>query len=1285
MGNIFQRSNRSSPKFRTIVPNHTVTWADSPKKKSHPNHAYKSNIIETTKYNIITFLPKNMFEQFHRFANLYFLFVVGLNFIPEVQAFGKEIAMLPILFVLGVTGIKDAYEDFRRYKSDKKVNSTHCRIYSRRPFQRVEWKEVRVGDLIHLSCNEIIPADIVLLKSSDESGLCHVETSNLDGETNLKQRRCVPTVSFAADGPPTKDFKYNVHCELPNAAIYKFHGYVEADGRQIGMDQNHLLLRGCTIRNTDYVEGLVVYAGHDTKAMLNNRTPRYKRSKLERQINRDVIYCVILLLFLCLFCAVSSGIWLGTYTDNNKIIFIPFQDEDMYNPFYQGFIVFFTYIIIFQSVIPLPLYVSVEFVKLGQIFFINSDKELFHEPTNKRLECRALNITEDLGQIEYIFSDKTGTLTENVMEFKCCTIGGVDFPHTPELDEESDVGSRYSLAASSCTGSILENLKLEPLISRELSSATLRSVESVDFNPNTQSHRIREFFLLMALCNTVVVSNKPHEDVMDECGDAVEPKGQKPNTPDKFIERNQSLPDSLKKRSFLPPLASSLNRCHTPPRMNTISSLPMFPPESRPSELSLPTAAYKSEYPSCLTPSEGSIAASSIVSELAARTRYEAESPDELALVRAAASYGCCLVKRTSEKVIVWLPYMESQVDFEALEIIQFDSTRKRMSVIIRNPLSREIILFTKGADSAILSILDKKFKHEKHLKKLVRDTEQLIIHYAMQGLRTLCMGRKSLTEKEYEIWKQKYNHAKLSTENREQKVLEIICELESNLELLGATGIEDKLQEGVPETIANLRKAGIKVWVVTGDKQETAIEVAYASELFSQGQELITINGHDLEETKSLLQHHLGEIKKEERGASLGREPGSPPPKLDLALVIDGKTLTFALEESVEKYFLALCERCSSVVCCRATPIQKGMVVKLVRDCLKKLTLAIGDGANDVSMIQTADIGIGISGQEGMQAVMASDFAIARFMFLERLLLVHGHWSYDRLAKFTSIMFYKSMITVFILVWFQIFSGFSGATNIDSLYLMLMHLIFTSWPPIMNGVLDKDLAADTLLKFPKLYEIGPQDKVYTKFSFFVALADAIYQSFCIYFVSHYTIADSHVGIWEMGTNICTVLVLAILLTIAIETHTWVWLQWLLLVLSFVSFWMFAIIIDSVWIDFDHPVTPYWIMHNTIAQPIHMLIVLFSSVLALLPRFVIRTLQKTIFPDEICKAQMWEKLQEEGETDRKNSVISSSTSERSPQPDIYDHDVYSSQSSLVYNSVHYRHERNGRGNIDIKT
>ena len=338
------------------------------------------------------------------------------------------------------------------------------------------------------------------------------------------------------------------------------------------------------------------------------------------------------------------------------------------------------------------------------------------------------------------------------------------------------------------------------------------------------------------------------------------------------------------------------------------------------------------------------------------------------------------------------------------------------MSVILR--YEGKIKLYCKGADSIIYERL------KSGQDDIMNETNEHMDLYAGEGLRTLCLAVRDLDEDYYMNWWQRYQTAATSLEDRDQKVDTIFEEIEQDMILLGATAIEDKLQDGVPEAIANLAIAGIKLWVLTGDKQETAINIGYSSQLLTDDMEDPFIVDGDTHES---VEQQLKDI--------LSKLPNNDPDEEQeeqetYALVVNGHSLVYGLDESLEELLLAVASQCQAVICCRVTPLQKAMVVDLVKRYKKAVTLSIGDGANDVSMIKTAHIGVGISGQEGMQAVLSSDFSIAQFRYLERLLLVHGRWSYFRMCKFLRYFFYKNFAFSFCHFWFGFFAGFSAQVS---------------------------------------------------------------------------------------------------------------------------------------------------------------------------------------------------------------------------------------------------------------
>uniref|UniRef100_A0A4W3I3K2 Phospholipid-transporting ATPase n=1 Tax=Callorhinchus milii TaxID=7868 RepID=A0A4W3I3K2_CALMI len=1207
---------------------------------------YVNNRIQTTKYTLLNFVPRNLFEQFHRVANIYFLFIVALNWVPLVEAFKKEITMMPLVIVLLIIAIKDAIEDFRRYKFDQQLNNRVTDVYDKEEKDYVPqwWKEVHVGDFIRLNCNELIPADMVLLYSSDDDGICHIETSNLDGETNLKQREVVKGLIELDFEINPEMFRSRIECENPNNDLNKFKGFIENENKiKFGLSNKHLLLRNCTIRNTEAVVGIVVYAGHETKALLNNSGPRYKRSKLERKLNIDVLWCVILLFVMCLTGAVGHGIWLEKYLEIASFN-IPMENGKALSLPYAVFFTFWTNVILLQVLIPISLYVSIEIVKLGQIYFLQNDIDLCDESTNSSIQCQALNITEDLGQVEYIFSDKTGTLTENKMVFSRCSVAGVEYPHEENgmfLGERGQgegierecftvLGGTKSLISSNLQekdvapdSELLRKLNL-------FSSKPLDLMDKMSGDLSLEFTQIIDFFLALAICNTVVVSPANYVGKwirtpsitripmksLDELKQLFQRFSGSRTSPsslsslkDPFIESPSLLVSKLLGRLKVASTSSSIVDQHQIlPSRPTKTTVHPSSPERRAEILknnNLVTETSSST--SASIDDEG-------VNYL--NLCYEAESPDEAALVHAAKAYECTLVSRTPDQVTVDLRD-RGLLHFQLLHILPFDSIRKRMSVVVRHPLTNKVVVYTKGADSVMMDLLDTSTKGKLEIGLYIKEkTQKYLDFYAKNGLRTLCIAKRVLSTVDYSEWLRFHTKAETSIDNREELLLQSAVKLETNLTLIGATGIVDRLQDGVPDTIRALRRAGIKIWVLTGDKRETAVNIAFACKLLDQKDTILNLRS-DI--PSAFVPPGL---------ASSSSPESSAPPSGHLGLVIDGKTLEFALHESLQDRFLELAEQCRAVICCRSAPLQKSRVVQLVRDKLKVMTLAIGDGANDVSMIQVADIGIGISGQEGMQAAVSSDFAISWFKHLKKLLLVHGHWCYSRLANMILYFFYKNVAYVCLLFWYQFFCGFSGSSMIDYWILVLFNLLFTSIPPIVYGILDKDVSAKTLLQFPELYKSGQQSKlpcflwiIFSSLTFWISILDAFYQSLICFFVSYFTYFDSECDIYSFGSPINTAALFMILMHLMIEGKTWTRIHWIIMVVSVLLYFVVGLSFGANCVNCNPPSNPLGIFQNEMTKPLFYLICVISVVAALLPRYFFRIIQGSIFPSPLLWAR----------------------------------------------------------------
>ncbi|ESR58925.1 phospholipid-transporting ATPase 1 [Citrus sinensis] len=1077
--------------------------------KSNEKFEFAGNSIRTGKYSILTFIPRNLFEQFHRVAYIYFLVIAVLNQLPQLAVFGRGVSILPLAFVLSVTAIKDAYEDYRRHRSDRIENNRLANVLVNNQFQEKKWKDIRVGEIIKIKTNETIPCDMVLLSTSDPTGVAYLQTINLDGESNLKTRYAKQETLLKV--PEKETISGLIKCEKPNRNIYGFHANMEVDGKRLSLGPSNILLRGCELKNTSWALGVAVYAGQETKVMLNSSGAPSKRSWLEMHMNSEIIKLSFFLVALCTVVSICAAVWLKRH--NDELDYMPYYrrkdfseegEPDNYKYYGWGLEILFTFlmsVIVFQVMIPISLYISMELVRLGQAYFMIQDSHMYDEASGSRFQCRALNINEDLGQIKYVFSDKTGTLTENKMEFRCASIWGIDYSGGNARSHSEEVG--YTVQ--------VDGKVLKPKLTVNVDPHLLQLSRS---GKNTEEGKhVYDFFLALAACNTIVPL------VVDTS------------------DPNVKLVD------------------------------------------------------------------------------YQGESPDEQALVYAAAAYGFMLIERTSGHIVIDIQGQRQR--FNVLGLHEFDSDRKRMSVILGLP-DKTVTLFVKGADTSMFSVIAKALN-----MNVIRGTESHLHAYSSLGLRTLVVGMRELSASEFEQWQSSFEAASNALFGRAALLRKVASSVENNLCILGASGIEDKLQQGVPEAIESLRAAGIKVWVLTGDKQETAISIGYSSKLLTSKMTQVIINSNSKELCRKSLEDAIAMSKKLKTvpGVSHNSERSSGAGVAQLALIIDGTSLVYILDSELDEQLFQLAGDCSVVLCCRVAPLQKAGIVALVKTRTSDMTLAIGDGANDVSMIQMADVGVGISGQEGRQAVMSSDFAMGQFRFLVTLLLVHGHWNYQRMGYMILYNFYRNAVLVFVLFWYVLFTAFTLTTAINEWSSVLYSVIYTSLPTIVVAILDKDLSRRTLLQNPQLYGAGHRQECYNTKLFWLTMADTLWQSVVIFFIPFGAYWDSTIDVSSIGDLWTLAVVILVNIHLAMDVIRWTWITHAVIWGSIIATLICVMIIDAV------PSLPgYWAFFEVAKTRLFWFCLMIILVAALIPRFLVKFLYQYYYPCDVQIAREAEKV-----------------------------------------------------------
>ncbi|KAM8925890.1 phospholipid-transporting ATPase IK isoform 2-T2 [Lycaon pictus] len=1125
----------SAAAFTWEVQANSRSYNSQFKKKSFlcwQKKKHQSNVICTAKYNVFSFLPLNLYEQFHRTSNLYFLFIIVLQGFPEISTLPWFTLFAPLLCLLIIRAARDLVDDIGRHRSDRIVNNRPCQILVGKSFLWKKWANLRVGDLVCLHRDSVVPADLLLLASTEPSSLCYVETADIDGETNLKFRQAPPITHHELTSPrKMASFQGKVVCEEPNSRLHHFVGCLEWKGRKHPLDSGNLLLRGCKVRNTDTCYGMVIYAGFDTKIMKNCGKVHLKRTKIDRLMNRLVVLIFLSLVLISM--GLSFGFWFKVSEFKAKHHYV--SSSYMHSVASETFIIFWGFLILLSVMVPMAMFI---------IIFINWDVQMYYEPQDKPAKARSTSLNDQLGQVEYVFSDKTGTLTQNIMTFKKCCIGGVIYG--PDEDEDTPAKEDPYLWNEFADRKLLYR-----------NSRLLRTVRA------GEDRLVREFWRLLAICHTVMAQERDN------------------------------------------------------------------------------------------------------------RLVYQAASPDEEALVTAARNFGYVFVARTQDSITV-MELGEERV-YQVLAMMDFNSIRKRMSVLVRNP-EGSIYLYTKGADTVIFQRLRNKGTQE-------WTTEEALASFAEQTLRTLCLAYKEVDEAVFEGWRQRHQEASILLQNRAQALHQVYEEMEQNLQLLGATAIEDRLQDGVCDTIKCLKQGNIKVWVLTGDKQETAVNIGFACQLLSESMLIL-----EEREILQILEAYWESNNNEPHGKGKGHWKNQFLPHVKVAMVITGEFLDQVLlslrrepralvhsgnvevdepwqeldEQKTdflrarrmslmwralgiplrgtglapqaadssssdmlcvqrERAFVELASQCQAVICCRVTPKQKALIVGLVKKYQRVVTLAIGDGANDVNMIKTADIGVGLAGQEGMQAVQSSDYALAQFSFLRRLLLVHGRWSYMRVCKFLRYFVYKSLASMMVQIWFAFYSGFTAQPLYEGWFLALFNLLYSTLPILYIGLFEQDVSAERSLELPELYVAGQKDELFNYWVFVQALAHGMVTSLVNFFMTLWVTHDSAGPIsFSDYQSFAVVVALSGLLSITMEViliiKYWTVLSVLAIVLSLFFYVVVTWVTQSFWLFQISPKTfPFlYADQNVLSHPSILLVILLNVSLNTLPTLALRVIYQAL-------------------------------------------------------------------------
>ncbi|KAK0727353.1 hypothetical protein B0T26DRAFT_694244 [Lasiosphaeria miniovina] len=1077
---------------------------------------FPPNIISNAKYTAWGFLPITLYNEFSFFFNMYFLLVALSQAIPALRIGYLTTYIAPLAFVLVITLGKEAFDDIGRRRRDneanseeytvvkfeepernlgssrpmKKLKSAHARKGSKRfiperdrlsdiqeeeeqtegqgarkgPSSYVseiskKSRDLKVGDVLKLTKGHRVPADVIILKcfshessvhkthdesiaedaallldhadepgqgSSDTAGATDatdqgaaegsatgetfIRTDQLDGETDWKLRLASPLSQNLA----TEELvRLRVTAGRPDRKVNEFAGTLEllpsrqdainsaADPHDDGSPSKAAPL---SIDNTAWANtviasqattlAVIIYTGPQTRSALSTSPSRSKTGLLEYEINSLTKILCFLTLAISIILVALEGF--GNTQDN------------------VWYVKIMRFLVLFSTIVPISLRVNLDMGKSVYSWFIQRD------PGIPGAVVRTSTIPEDLGRIEYLLSDKTGTLTQNEMEMKKIHVGTVSYANDAMDEVAAYVKQGFHIATSADSSS-------NPTLATPSSSYSAAASAGATRTRREIGSRVRDVVLALALCHNVT----PTAEEIDG-----------------HVENS-----------------------------------------------------------------------------------YQASSPDEIAIVRWSESVGLRLAHRDRKGMVLESPETgRPVVKVRILDIFPFTSEGKRMGIVVQfldklhpgapNLENGEIWFYQKGADTVMGSIVSANDWLDEETANMARE-----------GLRTLVVGRKRLSVKEYQEFSAKYRDASLAINSRDAGMQAVVSQyLERDLELLGVTGVEDKLQKDVKPSLELLRNAGIKIWMLTGDKVETARCVAVSSKLVARGQYI----------------HEISKLRRKDaaqEGLDFLRS------KTDSCLLIDGESLSLFLTH-FRREFISVAVLLPTVVACRCSPTQKAEVARLIKEYTKKRVCCIGDGGNDVSMIQAADVGVGIVGKEGRQASLAADFSIEQFHHLTKLLVWHGRNSYKRSAKLAQFVIHRGLIIAVCQTMYSIALNFRP----EGLYkdwLMVGYATVYTAAPVLSLVLDKDVDENLTNLYPELYKELTEGRSLSYRTFFVWVFVSIYQGCLIQGLSQVL---TEVDGPRMVAVSYTVLVLNELLMVAIEITTWHWVMVVSIVGTFLMF-----------------------------------------------------------------------------------------------------------------------------------
>ncbi|KDO32666.1 hypothetical protein SPRG_02367 [Saprolegnia parasitica CBS 223.65] len=1163
------------------------------------------NSIHTSKYTLWNFAFVFFHMQFSRLANVYTCIVVALCFF-SFSPVDPASSLLPLLIVFATAAIKDVSEDLRRQKADRDVNSkpTHV-LRSNGQIELLQWQQVQVGDLLVLYEGDDIPSDCLLLATGSDNGLCYVQTANLDGETNLKIRQ---TVSQDLDLESIPGMPITVSCDLPSKNMFEWSAYVTLGDVNLPASMDNLLLRGSEMCTAGWTVGLVVYTGAETKIALNAASPdaKIKRTLVEKTLDSMFVVILVLLFSISISCTLGNNNWSfevdSKKSKTNKVaaVVAPYYLGPATNDY-----IFLSYIILFNNLISLSMYVTMEGVRFVHARYIENDLCMYDAPTDTPAQVRNSNINEDLGQVKYIFSDKTGTLTRNEMVFAKCSIAGLKYNDAPEdetIAKPPRPGTRFN----------------DP-----------RLLARYDTNHATKAD-IHEFLVLLMLCNSAIPQVQDDGSLLYQS-----------SSPDEqaLCAAARDLGFSLERRSGA--------TCHVNIRGLETSYEILHVLEFTSDRKRMSVLCKKKDDDTIFLYCKG---ADDVILERLADDHAQGAVVVTRGHLQEYAAQGLRTLT-TAVRIIDPETYAAWRATYEAAEAIMdkaaldaaADAIERELRLLGATAIED---LLQEGAEDCIYALR----KAGINFWVLTGDKKETAISIGMSSqviddtMDVIVLDKKdkaSLTATLEELYVHLVEDQRWDTKKDDsmthvllQTLRRVISTAYNNL----MAAISGKYEQ---RRTMKRRKTRLRLSAENGTALNWEVYPPRQSLTSNpNASELHDDDDDDIDDDPYL------------EAVDLECMDGEEDENVEYAMVIDGRTLTMVLENDIKYLFLAVAQQCKSVICCRCSPAQKAAVVRLVTEPTLlwtpgNITLAIGDGANDVPMIQAASVGVGIGGKEGRQAVLSSDYSIAQFRFLKRLLLVHGNYSYKRIAKLILFSFMKNIALSLSNFFYAPAAKYSGILTYPGICFTMYNALFTTIPIVFIAMYNQDVPPTVLMQYPTLYRNGLESRSFNWTSFFGWCCLGLWHAYLVYVTPFCSDGNSKnyfdgeepgillyhaepLGLAADGIAGYSYLIMASMFQVALLTSNWTVANAGAVVGTTLFYFLFIWFFTSIygWTEWDVLETDeYYHAFTMLAQqPWYWLGMLMCCVASVLPNYILKAGRVLFYPEPSHLMREWNKI-----------------------------------------------------------